>query len=521
MLNPRNVNRQGGFPLLEVLGLTMILIATVLFVTQLSAFSQERQRMPQGLRLGGVPVSGLTREGAKAMVEQTYGAPITVMYRDQEIRLSPSQVGFRVNSDAMLSRADELRTEGTFWSGFWDYLWRRPERASEVELDAEYSPELLKAWLADIAARYDRPPQAAVAELDTMSFQTGMAGYVLDQEQSFQLIDSALKRPVNRTVNLVVGGQDAPRPDMETLQELFIEYLVSQEFSGAVSIYAIDLEHGDHLHFELDLRQPDNPIMLNCEIAYSALSTMKIPIMVDYFRYLDWEPFPYEYDMVQATMTLSSNLNANFMLRDIGGGDAKEGTRIVSDSMHYLGLTNTFIVAPYDDEDPPRYSYDTPAWQAAREGACINTLPDYAMQTTVTDLALLLDMIYQCAAFNGGGLMAAYPGEFTQRECQTMLDVMSQNEEGRLILSGVPESVPVAHKHGYTTDTMGDAGIVFSPGGDYALVIFIWADVEWLSANVAFPIMEGISVATFNYFNPDLVNEPRRGMPDFVNSSNP
>lgn len=513
MLRTSISQRQGALPLLEVAGLLMILVAIILFVTQMSAFSQERQRMPQGLTLGGVPVNGLSRGEAQAYVEQVYGSPVTVMYGDQEIRLDPAQVSFYVDSEAMLSRAEDQRTEGTFWSGFWDFLWRRPERGANIDLIATYSKEQLRAWLADIAARYDRPPQAAQAALDTMSFVPGQPGYTLDIEASLQRIEEALMRPVNRTVDLVITEQAAPSPDMSTLQALMVDFIVSQKFDGVTSVYAIDLEKGDSLHFELDTRQGKTEF-LTCDVAYAALSTMKIPIMVEFFRYLAWEPYPYELDMVESAMILSSNLNANFMLRDIGGGDARRGAQIVTEMVQHLGLENSFIVAPYDEEAPPEY-YSTPAREAARAGTCVDTQADPYMQTTVSDLALLLDMIYQCAEF-GGGLIAAYPEDFTQAECQRMLEIMSRNEEGRLILSGVPESVSVAHKHGYTRDTIGDAAIVFSPGADYALVIFLWAETDWLNANIVWPIMNGLSIATFNYFNPDMIDEPRRGMPDFV-----
>ena len=502
--------RRGGFPLLELAGLLMILAATVLLVTQLSSFSSQRQEMPQGLTLAGVPVSNMSPDSAMASLEQVYGSPITVMYRDQEIRLSPDQIGFRIDSEAMLSRAEETHSAGTFWSGFWDYLWGRTEQGDSVDLIASYSQDQLNAWLADVADRYDRPPQAAEPALETMSFVEGKPGYQLDAAASAQLIDAALKRPTNRTVDLVVNQEAAPKPGLDTLQSMMVDYLVSQKYDGAASVQVIDLKTGDEMKFEMSFDQ-GNPSYLNCEIPYAAMSTMKIPIMVNFFRYLAWEPLPYEYDEVHAALVQSSNLNANFMLRDIGGGDMLRGAADVSQSMQDLGLLNTFTVGYYDETDPPTY-YSTPAREAARAGTCVNTLPDAYMQTTAGDMASLMDMIYQCAEFDGGGLIAAYPDEITQKECQSMLDIMKENSEGRLILSGVPESVPVAHKHGYTTDTIGDVGIVFSPGGDYVMTVYMWANVGWI-ANIAFPLIQGLSTATFNYFNPDMVNVPRRGIP--------
>jgi hypothetical protein len=506
--------RRSSFPLLEVSGLLMLLAAVVLFVTQLSGFSAKRQRLPQGLVLGGVPVSNQTLDEARATLEQVYGSPVSVTYRDQEIRLYPDQVAFRVDAEGMLSRADELRTEGTFWSGFWDFLWLRPEQAHSVDLIAGYSPELLQAWVADLAARYDRPPSPANARLETMSFADGQPGYVMDQQAAITAIDAALMRPVNRNVEIVITQTEAPRPGLETLGNLLTEYLMREEYRGVASVYIVDETTGDDLRLDVDLRG-GAPVPITCDIAYAGLSTMKIPLMVEYYRYLAWEPYNYEFDVVVQTITESSNLNANFMLRDIGGNNMMRGTEVFNASIQdYLGLENTFMVAPYDEEDPPQYRY-SPAREAAANGECIDTRPDPYMQTTAEDMAVLLDMIYQCARYNGGGLMAAYPEDVTSDECQTMLEVMSENINGPLIRAGVPAYVDVAHKHGYTFDTISDAGVVFSPGGDYVMVMFLWQDVTWI-ATTAFPIMEGLSAATFNYFNPDLVNEPRQGYGDIL-----
>src|SRR5574341_2242985 len=202
-------NRTSGIPALEIAGLGMILVATILLVTQLASFSSLRRQMPPGLVMASVPVSGLTRAEAQAYVEQVYGRPISVYYQDQEIRLNPDQVGFRINAEAMFARAGEVRTENTFWSVFWDYLRLGSQSASNVDLVAEYSPELLRAWVADVAARYDRPPLPAQPVLDTLSYAPGEPGYTLDQEAAIAQLDEALRRPTDRTVNLIIEEQSA------------------------------------------------------------------------------------------------------------------------------------------------------------------------------------------------------------------------------------------------------------------------------------------------------------------------
>jgi beta-lactamase class A len=518
--------RRAQFPVLEIAGVIMILLAVVGLVTQLSSFSAARADMPASLIMGDVPVSGLDRAQAQSYIEQTYAAPIIVWYKDQELRLDPAQVSFKVNSPAMLASADQQRIEGTFWSSFWNFLWMRPEEPITVELVADYSDEQLQAWVADVAVRYDRPPLEAQPVLETLSFANGQPGYTLNQQASIDLLRDALVRPTNREVHLVVEEETGERPGLETLKSLLVQYVAAKQFQGVVSVHVIDLATGDEMEMNIDNRSL-TPVNTNCEIAYASTSTMKIQIMVDFFRYLDSIPEEDsdDYKNLLETLTLSGNVSANTMLYKIGGEDAQAGADDVTQMAQQLGLINTFFAAPYlndpNEEIGEIAYYDTPARQAAREGTCINTRPDEAAQTTIKDLATMLDMIYQCAEFGGGGLIAVFPDEITQAECQMMLEFLKQNKEGPLIAGGLPVDTPVAHKHGWTFDTYGDAGIVFSPGGDYVITMFVWGDVDetqWI-ATLTFPIMAGISEVTFNYFNPELVNVPRRGQDDALNIS--
>jgi len=67
----------------------------------------------------------------------------------------------------------------------------------------------------------------------------------------------------------------------------------------------------------------------------------------------------------------------------------------------------------------------------------------------------------------------------------------------------------VAHKHGYINDTHGNAGIVFTPGGDYALVTALHAPT-WLDFQISFPLIMDMSRETFNYLNPATPQETNR-----------
>jgi hypothetical protein len=309
---------------------------------------------------------------------------------------------------------------------------------------------------------------------------------------------------------------------MDTLGELVVDYLESQRFENVAAVYIVDLETGEELELNLDFRG-DQVEYLDCEIAFAGMSTMKISIMTQFFRSLNYVPGVGDdnHNILYQTMTQSGNMTANFMLQVAGYNDIFFGVRQLNTMLDEIGLENTFMASYYDDEAPPEY-YSTPAREAARAGECVNTRPDPYMQTTTRDLTLLLDMIYQCARQDGGTLRTVYPEQITQADCQEMLLALSGNEKGSLIMAGVPTDVEVAHKHGWTYDTHGDAGIVFSPGGDYAIAIMLWADVNWYPVIQSFPLIRDISVMTFNYFNPDMIDEPRLGLyPDEIGQVSP
>ncbi|GAI39358.1 unnamed protein product, partial [marine sediment metagenome] len=254
------------------------------------------------------------------------------------------------------------------------------------------------------------------------------------------------------------------------------------DFPGFYSIYIKNLATGEEFADDAD-------------VAYAGMSILKIAIMVEAYHHLDGPPDVDTTKILTETMTLSGNFTANLLLRyTIGDGDAYEGVRRLNESVRYLGLVNTFMATPYDEDVLPQH-ISTPANQRTD----VDTNPDPFMQTTPKDIGRLLEMIYQCAS-GGGTLIAAYPNELTPDECQAMLDIMSQNHIGALIEAGMPEGTRVAHKHGWVGDTHGDAGIVFTLGGDYVLSVYLYHK-DWLEWDISSPLIARISEATYNYFN--------------------
>ncbi len=91
---------------------------------------------------------------------------------------------------------------------------------------------------------------------------------------------------------------------------------------------------------------------------------------------------------------------------------------------------------------------------------------------------------------------------------------MSGNRIDRLIELGVPPGTRVAHKNGWWFETSADAGIVFSPGGDYVLVVYTWerdTDGNNLPTIASWELIEEISRLVYNAFNPDAaLLQPRQ-----------
>ncbi|HEX2696685.1 MAG TPA: serine hydrolase, partial [Anaerolineales bacterium] len=127
-------------------------------------------------------------------------------------------------------------------------------------------------------------------------------------------------------------------------------------------------------------------------------------------------------------------------------------------------------------------------------------------QTTPSDMGMLLEDIYQCAQSGGGALVAAFPDKINQDLCKQIIDYLVADKIGVLIEAGVPEGTQVAHKHGWVTDSDGvirnfsDAGIVYTPGGNFVLVIYAHHPVQ-IVFDEANTLFANLAQATYNFYN--------------------
>jgi beta-lactamase class A len=461
--------------------LVILIVVMLVFFYKLNDYRAYRNQIPPGISLAGVPMGGKWEAEAMELLGEAISQPVKLNYLNESLLLHPQDIGFQFNANDMLEAVNRLNPETSFWPGFADYILNGGPPPADIPLQASYDEQQLRDFLANIADEYDSPLQEPNANAATLTFVAGRADQRLDIEASLPLVAGALNSATDREVDLVVNLGPPPRQPGLWMMGQMIEGILG-DFAGFYSVYIKDLATGEEFADDAD-------------VAYAGMSILKIAIMMEAYRHLDGPPDVDTTKILSETMTLSGNFTANLLLRlTIGDGDAYEGVRRLNESMRYLGLVNTFMATPYD-EDVLLQHISTPANQRTD----VSTNPDPFMQTTPQDMGRLLEMVYQCA--NGGGtLIAAYPDQLTPDECQAMIEIMSENRIGELIEAGVPEGTRVAHKHGWVGDSHGDAGIVFTPGGDYVLCIYLY-HTDWLEWEVSSPLMARISEATYKYFN--------------------
>ncbi|NMB86866.1 MAG: hypothetical protein GYA17_00820, partial [Chloroflexi bacterium] len=358
------------------------------------------------------------------------------------------------------------------------------------------SQDRLRSYLnEEVALRYDSSPTAPLPVAGTTGFQAGVAGTTLDVDRAILLIEDALKSPTARTVNLTFNSVTPPRPSMQNLQILLEQTIDASGFDGITELYLLDLQTSQELNFAYQ-----NGTQLQPGIAFTAASTMKIPIMMSVFRRTK-EPIPTEIDdMIKLMIERSENDPADRLMERVM--DQNLGPLQVTDDLKQLGLENTFLAGYFYVGAPLLQRIQTPANQRTD----VDTNPDEYNQTTPLEMGLLLDDLYVCSQSGGGTFAAAFPGEISQAECNTMINYLASNRIGVLIQSGLPDGTRVANKHGWITEldgllhTIGDAGIIYSPGGNYIMAIYMYHPTQ-LVFDPANQLVADITRAIYNYFN--------------------
>ena len=398
-------------------------------------------------------------------------------------------------------------TGGGFWQRFLDYLLGNELIVSrEITLIADYQSYALEAFLQDLALRYDNPPGSPGYDLQTLTVYSGESGYALDIAAAMDVIDGSLRSAKSRTLDLPVNVIDSESPKLDALRDLIIDYLdeIGFIFDGqrtVASIFILDLISGEELNILGD-------------VAYSAASTIKLPIMIEYFRTRTDAPSQDEAWLLANSLLCSNNASSNLLMEIVGGGDIFGGIQSVIGTLQRAGALNSFITAPFYLGVEGQRLGSIQAPETAPNPTYV-TGADPFNQTTAEDMGTLFNLLYDCAEF-GSGLRTVFPeGHITRQECRQMLELTSANDLERLLQGGIPQSVRISHKNGWIFDTVGDAGIVYSPNGHhYVISVYLWEEAEFQDYEKLWPLVEEISRAAWNFFNPEnALLVPRANLP--------
>lgn len=298
---------------------------------------------------------------------------------------------------------------------------------------------------------------------------------------------------INGRQALPLGG------DLQILADELWNLLLRNDFDPQTSrfgaLFFMDLTSGEAFTF-------------GDKFAFSGTSLNKIAILAKLYQKLDAPPAIETATDILNTMICSENAATNRLLSIIGDGNAYIGADAVTKLYQELGLTRSFLIAPFTTigtpEPPPRPLVfpETAADQDRAE-------PDLSNQLTVVEIGSLLANLYQCAYGAGGALNESFGAAVEARECRQMLHVMSNNTVDALLKSGVPADTRVAHKHGWIPDTHGNAALFFTPGGDYVIAMLLFQP-EWLNFQESLPLFAEVSRRVYNHFNPEQPQESGR-----------
>jgi len=476
------------------LGLFFILCSLLITLIEYKRFKIQPDLFPADSYIAGVPVAGLDVPSAQARVTAAYALPLILKINGSTIHVDREMLGFSINPEALVAEAARQIDGSSFWSFLQGHT--KPGSAIVVPINANVDEGKIHAYLQDsIVPRYTQAGSLAMPIPNTTNFTLGEPGTSLLMDEAVNEIRLALLDPSHPVVTLQVKENTNHSVDVENLMAFLQHNIDWIGFKDLVEVYIHAMDSGQSLHLAERHGAPVTP-----DVAYTAASTIKIPIMISVLRRVD-EPTPDAVvSLLERMIAFSENPPADKLMSNYL--DEIRGPLIVSEDLVELGMENTFLAGYFYLGAPLLQRFETPANQRTD----IFLDPDIYNQTVPSEAGKLLEAIYTCAEDGGGLLVETFPGEITPSECQLMVDILAGNQIGLLIEAGLANEAKAAHKHGWVQDLDGqlrfisDVALVYSPGGDYVLNIFLY-DAERMDFDQGNRLFARLSQTVYNFFN--------------------
>ncbi len=218
---------------------------------------------------------------------------------------------------------------------------------------------------------------------------------------------------------------------------------------------------------------PDgSALLLNPDTVFHAASTMKIPVLIEYFRAIDQGRIRPEQELLLSVEFRSIVDGSPYTL----GADVDSDSSVFERVGHFVPLrwladrmivrsSNLATNALIDVLDAKRVDETARALGTTHTRVLRGVEDGKAFAqglnnvTTARDLATLLEAIETGRAAS-------------RASCDTMIGILSRQEFNELIPAGLPPGTRVAHKTGWITGISHDAALVYPPGRKpYVLVV--------------------------------------------------
>ena len=213
-------------------------------------------------------------------------------------------------------------------------------------------------------------------------------------------------------------------------------------------------------------------VFVNPDSVFHAASTMKVPVMIEYFRALDAKRIRYDQDLMLDTVfksivdgspyALSASVDSDSSVFDRVGHRVPLSWLVERMIVRSSNLATNALIELLDAKNVDATAKSlgatrTKVLRGVEDGKAFQQ--GLNNQTTARDLATLLGHIESGSAAS-------------RRSCQAMVDILLRQEFVDEIPAGLPPGTRVGHKNGWITGVTHDAAIVYPTGRKpYVLVV--------------------------------------------------
>lgn len=227
-------------PLLVLASVLAILLVACGGVLVADASTPEK--IPAGVRIGGVDVGGLTVEAARQKATRTLleerGEPVRVRYGGKSWTLTADEAKVRVDVDDAVAEASRLAKEGNAF----ERVYRRvagKKVTREFEPTSSYSTAAVSDLLDDMERDVKRAPREASVTFDSgdLELHEGRTGVELDRKRVAARIRKALRNP--SAPHRITAAVDKQQPKTTTadVRKQYSTVLVANRSTFKLTLY--------------------------------------------------------------------------------------------------------------------------------------------------------------------------------------------------------------------------------------------------------------------------------------------